>query len=367
VINWFIRTAGTSGLLFISACQLDTDVDTNSDSNASSTNIEVSVSPVYVTEKVQYDTDDPAIYVDPDDPAQSFILGTDKNEDGALYAFDLKGQIIEDKVVRPLLRPNNTDLEYQVGFGRDSVIDIAVVAERLSHKIRVFSLPDMKPLDNGGIDAFVGEEGEGFRDLMGIACYRNPQNGKAYVIVGRKNGPSEGYLWQYELVDDYEKGVFNTRLVRKFGKFSGEEIEAIAVDDELGYVYYCDEKAGIRKYHADPAKGDEELALFGQSDFKEDNEGIAIYKTGKGKGYLFVSDQQAGRLLVYPREGSAVNPHDHKMIKGVDYKAKETDGIEITNTNLGNDFPKGLLVAMSDDKTFHLYSMQDILTALEKQ
>ncbi len=44
-------------------------------------------------------------------------------------------------------------------------------------------------------------------------------------------------------------------LVRKFGLFSGKkEIESIAVDDALGYVYYSDEGYGVRKYYADPSK-----------------------------------------------------------------------------------------------------------------
>src|SRR5690606_21453517 len=58
------------------------------------------VKPLYVTDPVKYDTDDPAIWVNPDNPAESLVLGTDKDEDGALYVYDLKGKVLEDKVVR---------------------------------------------------------------------------------------------------------------------------------------------------------------------------------------------------------------------------------------------------------------------------
>jgi 3-phytase len=34
---------------------------------------------------------------------------------------------------------------------------------------------------------FEGETGTEFRDLMGIALYKNPK-GKIYAMVGRKNG-----------------------------------------------------------------------------------------------------------------------------------------------------------------------------------
>ena len=56
-----------------------------------------------------------------------------------------------------------------------------------------------------------------------------------------------------------------------------KEIEAIAVDNELGYVYYSDEQAGVRKYYADPEMGNEQLASFTKR-CKRDHEGIAIYK-----------------------------------------------------------------------------------------
>ncbi|MFY7786627.1 MAG: phytase, partial [Thermoflexibacteraceae bacterium] len=76
---------------------------------------------------------------------------------------------------------------------------------------------------------------------MGISLYKN-KAGKIYAIVGRKSGPTDGsYLWQY-LLEDNGAGQVKATLVRKFGVYSGKkEIESIAVDDELGYVYYSDE------------------------------------------------------------------------------------------------------------------------------
>lgn len=40
------------------------------------------------------------IWINPQDAAQSLVLGTDKNEDGALYVYILKGKIIRNKVIR---------------------------------------------------------------------------------------------------------------------------------------------------------------------------------------------------------------------------------------------------------------------------
>lgn len=129
------------------------------------------VKPVIVTEPVQYDTDDPAIWVNPLDPAASLVLGTDKETDGALYVFDLQGKIIRDKVIRGLKRPNNVDVEYGLMLKGKST-DIAVVTERLTHKLRIYSLPDMKAVDNGGIEVFAGESGLEYRSLMGPRLVR---------------------------------------------------------------------------------------------------------------------------------------------------------------------------------------------------
>jgi 3-phytase len=322
------------------------------------TNAGDAVQPLYVTEAVEFDTDDPAIWVNPADPSQSLIIGTDKDENGGLYVYDLKGKIIREKTVKGLKRPNNVDVAYGLTLGGKKV-DIAVTTERMTHKIRIYSLPDMKPIDNGGIEVYVGETKEMFRDLMGIALYTTP-TGEIQVIVGRKTGPKDGtYLWQYALADD-GKGNVKASLVRKFGNFSGKkEIEAIAVDNELGYIYYSDEQVGVRKYYADPAKGNKELALFATEGYTEDNEGISIYKTSATTGYILVSDQSANQFKVYSREG-AENPHQHALITSIQTATNQSDGSEVVSVPLNADFKHGLFVAMSDDKTFHLYRWEDI-------
>ena len=314
------------------------------------------IQPTIITEKVVHDSDDPAIWIHPEDPSQSLILGTDKDSDGALFVFDLSGNIVSDKVIRGLRRPNNVDLEY--GFRLDSVTTTAIAAltEREAEAVRIFSVPEMKAIDGGGIKVFEGETDVDWRAPMGIALYKNPESGTVSMIVGRKSGPTDStYLWQYELLPD-GRGALSATLIRKFGAFTGGgEIEAIAVDNQLGHVYYCEEGVGVRKYHADPAKGNEELAFFGQSDFQEDAEGIALLETSDSTGLIIVSDQQAHAFNVYAREGSPDAPHSHKLLRKVYLSTTETDGCEVTHLHLGGQFEKGLFVAMSDDKTFQLY------------
>lgn len=323
---------------------------------------EAPLQPRVVTEAVRHDTDDPAIWLNPVDPAASLVVGTDKDVDGALYVFDLQGRIVQDKVVRGLSRPNNVDIAYGVMLGGERV-DVAVVSERYAHRLRVFRLPDMAPVDGGGIPVF---EGERARDVMGIALYTRPADGALFAIVSRSDAyaPTEGYLHQYRLVDD-GTGTLRGVFTRAFGTWSGvKEIEAIGVDQQHGYVYYSDENHAIRKYHADPMAEDAEdqLAEFGHDAFADDREGISFYQRADGTGYILVSDQQANRFNLYAREGTDGDPHQHPLLAQVLLATDESDGSELLSVELPG-FPGGLFVAMSTDRTFQFYAVRDILDA----
>jgi 3-phytase len=326
------------------------------------------LSPVVVTEKSALDTDDPAIWINWEDPARSLILGTDKG--GEIYVFDLDGRILADKTVSGMGRMNNIDVAYDFRLGGETV-DIALATDRNENRVRVFRVPEMTAIDDGGIEAFEGEAPE-LRRPMGLALYTRPSDGALFAVVSRKEGPSGGYLWQYRIEDDGSGAVKATK-VREFGSFSGltkmdegelktTEIEAIAVDNELGYIYYSDEWGGVKKYHADPDHPDAatELAVFGTEGFAEDREGISIYKINDGTGYILVSDQQANAFRIFRREGEPGNPHDHRLVKVVRVSTNESDGSDVTSSVLDPRFPSGLFVAMSDNRTFHLYSWDDI-------
>jgi len=317
----------------------------------------VAVQPAVVTQQVQYDSDDPAIWVNEADPAQSLIIGVDKGDDdptgGGVYAFNLNGEVV--KRVGGLSRLNNVDIETGL-MVNGNPIDIAVVTERGRNQLRVYQLPEQKAVDNGGLPVFADSQ---HKSPMGVALYKRPADGAVFAIVSRKFGPTQGYLYQYRLTGN-DDGTVGAQFVRAFGQFSGKkEIEAICVDDVLGYVYYSDENAGIRKYYADPTRGNEELAFFGQQGFADDHEGISIYKTSTTTGYILVSDQQANSFRVFAREGSG-GQHQHPCLGAIATATNESDGSETIAVPLGSRFPKGLFVAMSDDRTFQLYPWETL-------
>lgn len=313
----------------------------------------IPIEPDIITESTLNDTDDPAIWVHPTDASKSIVFGTDKETNGAIYAFDLEGRVIDNKTIRNIKRPNNVDVAYGFQINDSTTTDILVFTEREAQQIRIFSIPEMQPIDNGGLkvfkDALLAEN----KLPMGVAIYASPIDRSFYAIVGRKKGPLKEYLYQYRLVA--EDSQIQATLVRKFGNFSGKkEIEAIAVDAEMGFVYYSDEGHCIRKYYAEPSKGSEEIACFGGDYFKDDIEGIAIVKKADQNGYLMVSDQQKGQFNLFDRKTNA-------FVKAINLSTSETDGCEVVSTPLNDTFNSGLFVAMNNNKNFYFYDLDKIL------
>lgn len=279
-----------------------------------------------------FQTDDPAIWLNPRNPSDGFILGTIKMAapDGAIAVYRLDGTRLMR--IPNVDRPNNIDVAYGLKLG-GRTIDIAVATERNKQRLRVFEIvPDAGLKDLAALPVFEGESGPASQP-MGVALYKRPSDNAIFVIVSRKSGPSGSYLWQYRL--EARNGALAATKVRQFGQFSGtNEIEAVAVDHELGFLYYSDEGAGIRRYHADPAhpSAAKELALFAQSGWKGDREGIAIYRD-----YIIATDQQ------HPNSEFHVFSRDTLRELGIfRLGADTTDGIDIA--------PNGLFVAMNNSR-----------------
>ena len=285
------------------------------------------------------------------------MLGTVKVEApaGGVAVFGLDGTLRQ--LVTGVDRPNNIDVEYGFVFG-GRAIDIAVVTERYQRRLRVFSIaPDGSGIsDLGAVPVLGGQPGEAGAP-MGIGLYRRPRDGAVFAIVAPKTGPADGYLWQYRL-EDAGGG--------RFGRFGGSgEIEAVAVDDETGHVYYADEDNGIHKWHADPDRADAatELAHFAREGFSGDREGLAIYAGRGGAGYIIATDQlpvNSGYHL-YRRETAG-----HAAVRVFSGGADSTDGIEVTSRDVGPEFPGGLFVAMnSRGRNFLFYRWRDIEAAID--
>jgi 3-phytase len=302
---------------------------------------QVDVQALRETATEPHQTDDPAFWLNKRNPAESLIFGTVKMAapDGAIAVYRLDGSRL--MTVSSVDRPNNIDVAYGLKLGKRK-IDIAVATERNKNQLRVFEILPGKGLkDLAALPVFA--------QPMGIALYTRRSDKALFAIVSRKSGPSGSYLFQYQLTVS-ATGALQAVKVREFGLFSGtKEIEAIAVDSEREHVYYSDEGAGIRMYHANPAHADaaKELALFATSGWKGDREGIAIYK-----GFLIATDQQ------HPVSEFHVFSRDSRKELGVFRVGSDTtDGIEIS--------PNGLFIAMNDSRhNFILAEWKSIAAAL---
>ena len=294
----------------------------------------VDLRPSIATEPAGEDADDPAVWINPKDCSRSLILGTNKvaAPRGALVIFGMDGRVRQR--IEGIDRPDNVDVEG----------DLAVVTERLKSGLRLFRVAESGVTQIAFAPVFEGQTGLAAAP-MGVALYKRPRDGAVFAIVGRKTGPAEGYLWQYRV-----EGTRVTK-VREFGAFSGAgEIEAIAVDDELGFVYYADEQCCIRKWRADPddPQANREVGTFGREGFTGDREGIAIHQD-----LVVCTDQIPGgsQYHLYRRKGDQSTPV--AILHG---PADSTDGIEVVSKPMGSKFPRGFLVAMnSADKNFLLF------------
>ncbi len=295
---------------------------------------QVDVAPLRETVSETHQTDDPAVWYNRKNPGASFILGTVKMAapDGAIAVYRLDGSRLMS--IPNVDRPNNVDVAYGLKLGGRK-LDIAVATERNKSALRVFEIvPGQGIKDLASLPVFAGQTGA-MAQPMGIALYTRKRDRAIFAIVSRKNGPSGSYLWQY-LLRDNGQGQLIAEKVREFGQYSNsKEIESVAIDPEREQVYYSDEGAGIRKYHADPSHRDaaKELALFATSGWKGDREGIAV--AGR---YIIATDQQ------HPNTEFHVFHRDTLNELGVfRVGADTTDGIDLSSQ-------LNLFIAMNDSR-----------------
>jgi len=318
------------------------------------------VMPRASTAPVITDADDPAIWMHPTDPAKTLIIGTDKGAypDGGLFSWNLDGT---QKQRISLDNPNNVDVRYGLRLG-GQLVDIAAASMRDLQQVRIFKidagtrrLSDITTLDSANV------LNKMFKLPYGLTLYKRPTDDFIFAIVSSRHSESKDKLWQIRLEDD-GAGRVKGALVRQFGAYKNV-VEGMVADDELGYFYAAEEKAGIHKYYADPQRGNARLAFFGSEDSLAGNyEGMAVYKCSDRTGYLFIARPSLDCIKVYRREGEENNPHRHLLVtKIMDANGEAGDGIEVINRPNGPTFPHGFLVWQNQKaRAFRLYGWEDI-------
>jgi 3-phytase len=286
--------------------------------------------------------DDPAIWVHPDDPAQSLVFGTDKK--GGVIVFDLDGKRFQ--AISPDLRPNNIDVIY--GFPTaDGPVDLAVAGTRAEGKqgvavwridARARRLVAITP--GPAFTVFDGTE------PYGTCVYRSPRDKAFYVFANNKKGKVE----QYRL-DAITDGAVRTTRVRTFGV--GSQTEGCVADHDLGVFYLSEETVGIWKFSAEPDGGSEGVlvARVGEHGLTADVEGLAIYYGVGDAGYLIASSQGSGDFKVYERAAG------NRFVASIDLAPSprgdvtDVDGLDVVSAPTSARFSRGLFVCQGGKTT----------------
>jgi 3-phytase len=302
--------------------------------------------------------DDPAIWVNPRDPAKSAVIATDKNL--GLYVYDLDGKLLQTLADG---RMNNVDV--RDGFMVDGKPRVLVAASNRTDKTIAFYFldPATRRLSPAGDPVPTG-----FRDPYGLCMYAGPSG--HYVFV---NNGDDGLHRQWRVTASGGRAV--AQQVRDI--LVGSQAEGCAADDETGALYIAEEDGGFFRYSALPDGGSQRREIDrvdGPNGLKGDIEGVEIWAGRDGKGYLVLSNQGADNYAVYRREGDNafvglfhIGADPERGIDG----ASETDGLDVVGAPLGAKFPEGLLVVQDgrnlsprERQNYKYVSWRDVAEAL---
>ncbi len=288
----------------------------------------VSVEPVLETAPVQSledAADDPAFWLNEDNPAESRILGTDKR--AGLRIYDLNGAEVG---FLPVGRVNNVDVIQEVSLA-DWSGDLAAASNRSDDSVSLFSVSADKTEMIGGFS--VAPEPYGF--CMG------EDGGAVILFVAHK----QGYVQPYRLETLSEPPIALPPLYLR------TQIEGCVYDQATGQFYVGEETRGI--WRVPFADGRFELDALDLIDATDGDTDLAVYVLGLSiyrsdtHHYLVASSQGDNSYHIYDiaRDHAFVGkvqivPNRQAGIDG----AQETDGLDAISAIIPGRFPHGFLI-----------------------
>ncbi|WP_417615645.1 phytase [Parasphingorhabdus sp.] len=296
--------------------------------------------------------DDPAIWRNPDDPAKSLVIGTDKR--AGLYVFGMDGS---KKSFLPEGELNNVDLREVMIDGRKTVLVGASIRNDLNNAhIGLYRLE----ADSAELN-LLGKFPAGAGEAYGF-CFGRDSGDEVFAYMITKAGNVR------ELKLSFAMGVPNATIMREH-KLTTQP-EGCVVDDRTGRLYVGEENAAIWMYdlNAD-AFVPHRFADVNGRELVADVEGLALAPKGKNGGYLVASSQGDNAYVLYDLlTGAYVNRF--RLIDGAVDGTSETDGIEVILGDFGPQYPDGLMVVQDGDngnrtQNFKYVSWRKVLEALE--
>jgi 3-phytase len=288
--------------------------------------------------------DDPAVWVNPLDPARSLILATNKDE--GLYVYGLDGAERQRLAVG---LSNNVDLRG----------NLAVVSNDGINALSWFRIdPATLAVTHAG-DTKI-EKVEPYGVCAGVV------GGVYQAAVTFKDGTVEIFA-----AEDSGSGPIAIRMVRSVKL--GSQVEGCVFDEQNERIFVAEEDVGIWSFGVagdSPTSVDTIAAGHG---LVADVEGMSLWRSAGGSGFLVASAQSKDRFVIYDR----LPPHAMRGVitvaasrDGAVDAASHTDGLDISSAALPS-FPRGVLVVQDDanptratDQNFKIVDWREVETAL---
>ncbi|WP_426261638.1 phytase [Sphingomonas sp. DC1100-1] len=273
--------------------------------------------------------DDPAIWRNAKDPAQSLVIGTDKK--AGIHVYDMAGKRVS---FTPAARLNNVDLR-EVG-GRV----IAVASDRADvtqAHVALFTLDTstrrLVPM---------GRYPVGPGEAYGMCLWTRAKDKALFGFVVLKDGRID----QVRIDLSGPSPVVTTVRSMKLGT----QAEGCVVDDRTGTLYVAEEDVGLWRFAADPAAPATAtpIARVDGKTLVADAEGLALAPKGRTGGYLIVSSQGDSAYTVYRLPGVTYAGR-FRIGGGTIDGTSDTDGIELALGDFGPAYRQGLFVAQDGD------------------
>ncbi|WP_196888396.1 phytase [Aureivirga sp. CE67] len=273
--------------------------------------------------------DDPCIWVNPKNEMESTIIGTDKKH--GLFVYDINGK---ELFRYPVGRVNNVDIRYNFPF-QNKKVAIVAASNRSFNGITVMIVnPETRELKEVGSKDLVSN----LKEVYGFCLYQNPTSEKTYAFIVSKKGKIE----QWEL---FEKGnEISGKIMRTISV--GSQCEGMVADDYYGILYVGEEEKALWKYPAEPTNTEERVRIIRVKDtnMKADFEGVTLYDSGDGKGYVILSSQGNNSYAIFDRISNqylgSFMLKDGAKVDGTN----DTDGIDVSSHAFGTLYPKGFMV-----------------------
>lgn len=294
--------------------------------------------------------DDPAIWRNPRNPAQSLIVATDKK--AGLYVYGLDGKVRDFSADGRL---NNVDL---LPMGRAGVIVVASDRnDEAAARLRLYRL-DTRREKLVPIGTVTGGAGEAY----GVCLMRRGVQLQAFSVL------KDGTVAQVAI--RLGRGGPRGKIVRQLKLET--QTEGCVVDPRSKTLFVGEEDRGIWAFDARAGastKGRLIAAVDGAHLFA-DVEGLALAPQGRRGGWLIASSQGDNAYALFRLP--VLRPAGRfRIVAGRVGATEETDGIAFHTGSFGPRYPNGLFVAQDGEnapaaQNFKLVSWGDVTRAVQR-